>query len=395
DPPRMHKPSSPGSPQTLGLHRSESLNPPGADRFHGADTSGGDRGKRRFADALDQGRAYTLTGIRGQGGLAGTFDQGRASALRGEGRDNRLAGTINRRFTAPTRLLPVPSNRNATPEDLRAASVDDNAGALRHDPRQGGFAGTVDEHRAGPRAGHRRKSRLARPDDRRRLTPAYLLAVPGSRGAVPDDRRRLAPTRLLAVPSNRGAVPEGHRHQNIFTSSGTSFSPSHCIGVSGTSWVPSHSANCGPPTGGGSGPSPSGIAIVNDAWVVFAVNVPDAVSGDTPASVHICCVNRYDDVGWTVPTLVSACQPAPTVDNWFVWPPPAIQHTTKAGAVNDTSAAATADCAEVTCEAANASTRAAGFAGAASNSSTTIAHRPCVPSKDTCSSSPWLIGLVT
>src|SRR5690606_11388649 len=137
---------------------------------------------------------------------------------RGEGRDNRLAGTINRRFTAPTRLLPVPSNRDAIPEDHRAPNVEANAGPLRLDHRQGGFAGTVDQHGAGPEAGHTRKGPLPRPDDRRRLTPAYLLAVPGSRGAVPDDRRRLAPTRLLAVPSNRGAVPEGHRHQNIFTS---------------------------------------------------------------------------------------------------------------------------------------------------------------------------------
>src|SRR5690606_2516236 len=101
--------------------------------------------------------------------------------------------------------------------------------------------GTFDEGSAGPGAGHRRKGRLA--------------------GTI--DRRIDAPMRLLAIPSNRGAVPEGHRHQNIFTSSGTSFSPSHCIGVNGTRLAPSHSANCGPPTGGG--PSPSGIAIVNDA----------------------------------------------------------------------------------------------------------------------------------
>src|SRR5690606_33506796 len=121
----------------------------------------------------------------------------------------------------------------------------------------------------------------------------------GNRLRLPDER--------LAVPSNRSAVPADH-HQNTFTSSGISFSPSHCIGASGTSRVPSHSAKCGSPTGG-SGPSASGIAIVNDEWVVFAVNVPAAVCGNDPASVHICCVNRYDDVGWTVPTLVSACQP--------------------------------------------------------------------------------------
>src|SRR5690606_26631448 len=102
--------------------------------------------------------------------------------------------------------------------------------------------------------------------------------------------------------------PEPDHHQNTFTSSGISFSPSHCIGVSGTSRVPSHSAKCGPLTGG-SGPSASGIAIVIDEWVVFAVNVPAAVCGDDPASVHICCVNRYADVGCAVPTLVSACQP--------------------------------------------------------------------------------------
>src|SRR5690606_24778158 len=154
------------------------------------------------------------------------------------------------------------------------------------------------------------------------------------------NRLRL-PGERLAVPSNRSAVPADH-HQNTFTSSGISFSPSHCIGVSGTSRVPSHSAKCGSPTGGGS--SPSGIAIVIDEWVVFAVNVPVAVSGDDSASVHICCVNRNADVGCTVPTLVSACQPDPTVASSFVWPPPAMQHTTRAGGVNDTGAAATADC---------------------------------------------------
>src|SRR5690606_27504945 len=155
--------------------------------------------------------------------------------------------------------------------------------------RDSRLAGTVDERRAGPGAGHRWKGRFARP----------------------DDHRFVAPTRLLAVPSNRGAVPANH-HQNTFTSSGISFSPSHCIGVSGTSRVPSHSAKCGPLTGG-SGPSASGIAIVIVEWVVFAVNVPVAVCGDDPASVHICCVNRNADVGCAVPTLVSACQPDPTV----------------------------------------------------------------------------------
>src|SRR5690606_30573747 len=221
------------------------------------------------------------------------------------------------------------------------------------------------------------------------------------RGAFPQVERHPQPHRhLVGDPLGHPRTrlesqprPEPDRHQNTFTSSGTSFSPSHCIGVNGTRLVPSHSAKLGPPTGGGS--SPSGIAIVNDAWVVFAVNVPDAVCGDDPASVHICCVNRYDDVGCAVPTLVSACQPDPTVASWFVWPAPAMQHTTRAGAVNDTAAASTADCAEVTCAAADASTGLAGFAGVASNASTTIAHRPCVPSKVTCSSSPGLIGLVT
>src|SRR5690606_33374001 len=141
--------------------------------------------------------------------------------------------------------------------------------------------------------------------------------------------------------------------------------------------------------------SASGIAIVNVEWVVFAVNVPVAVCGDDPASVHICWVNRYADVGCAVPTLVSACQPDPTVASWLVWPAPAMQHTSGEGGVNVTSAAATADCVEATRSAANASTGSAGFAGVASNASTTIAHRPCVASKETCSSSPGLIGLVT
>src|SRR5690606_3065453 len=136
-------------------------------RVDGAGTRRGDRRQRRFADALDQGRACAFTRVRGEGCFAGTVDQGRAGTLRGERRDSRLAGTSD-------------------------AGVDDNAYTFRHDPRQGGFAGTVDEGsactvarvrgesclagtldqgRAGPGAGHRRKGRFARPDDRRFVAP--------------------------------------------------------------------------------------------------------------------------------------------------------------------------------------------------------------------------------
>src|SRR5690606_8346732 len=108
-----------------------------------AGTLRGERRDSRLAGTLDGDRAYTFSGVCGEDCFAGTLDQGRGCTFTRIRREDCLAGTFDQ-------------GRGCT-----------FSGVCGEDC----LAGTPDAHRAGPGAGHRRKGRFARPDDRRFVAP--------------------------------------------------------------------------------------------------------------------------------------------------------------------------------------------------------------------------------